>query len=89
MNDAVLLCDFINCLRNLFTTGNVRKKQKHRHLYRCFCGGDPKENRTPDSALRGQRLNRLTIRPDIRLKRRKRNDITGLQSPQVPKRTNC
>lgn len=25
--------------------------------------GDPKENRTPDSALRGQRLNRLTIGP--------------------------
>lgn len=25
--------------------------------------GDPKENRTPDSALRGRRLDRLTIGP--------------------------
>ena len=25
--------------------------------------GDPKENRTPDCALRGRRLNRLTIGP--------------------------
>ena len=27
--------------------------------------GDPKENRTPDSALRGQRLDRLTIGPFV------------------------
>lgn len=29
-----------------------------------FCGS-PKENRTPDSAVRGQRLNRLTMGPYI------------------------
>ena len=28
-----------------------------------FASGDPKENRTPDSALRGRRLDRLTIGP--------------------------
>ena len=27
------------------------------------CRGDPWENRTPDSAVRGLRLNRLTNRP--------------------------
>lgn len=27
--------------------------------------GDPKENRTPDSALRGRRLDRLTIGPFV------------------------
>ena len=27
--------------------------------------GDPKENRTPDSALRGRRLDRLTIGPGV------------------------
>ncbi len=30
-----------------------------------FCNGSPTETRTPDSALRGLRLNRLTMRPFI------------------------
>ena len=37
-------------------------KQKDRHMP-VFLFGSPTENRTPDSALRGRRLNRLTMRP--------------------------
>ena len=32
-----------------------------------FFFGTPKENRTPDSAVRGRRLNRLTMRACIKL----------------------
>lgn len=32
-------------------------------VHRLIMIGDPKENRTPDCALRGRRLNRLTIGP--------------------------
>ena len=42
------------------------KKDARRRL--CRTGhlfGDPKENRTPDSALRGRRLDRLTIGPRL------------------------
>ena len=39
------------------------KRKTPKHLLECC--GDPKENRTPDAALRGQRLNRLTIGPSL------------------------
>ena len=36
--------------------------KKHTTEWLCVFYGTPKENRTPDSAVRGQRLNRLTMR---------------------------
>ena len=44
--------------------GNVfREKEKTRKIFRAFQNGSPMGNRTPVFAVRGRRLNRLTMRP--------------------------
>ena len=49
---------------NILITGIGLKEQRTiRNNLSSAISGSPTENRTPDSALRGLRLNRLTMRP--------------------------
>ena len=53
-------------------------KKRPPRMRRSLLFGDPKENRTPDSALRGQRLKPLDHRAGfLQPERRKKNDIIG------------
>ncbi len=60
------------CLRKLTNDGKqvaasfrlgAYKKIQHHTRWCCIFFGSPMRNRTADSAVRGQRLNRLTMRP--------------------------
>ena len=54
---------FISFNNTLITGIGLKEQRTIRNNLPSAISGSPTENRTPDSALRGLRLNRLTMRP--------------------------